>query len=80
MKKMTIASILLLFFAFLGCKSIEVSGSGHEEYPQFKDGYRDGAPDASKQMTLEEWQKKQEEEKAKEAEKEKRKKKKSVNS
>ncbi|MCU4155908.1 hypothetical protein J1N10_07965 [Carboxylicivirga sp. A043] len=79
MKKISVGSILLVFLVLAGCKSIEVTGSGHEEYPQFKDGYRDGDPDAPKQMTLEEWKKMQEEEKAKEAEKTKRKKKKSDN-
>ncbi|WP_430814114.1 hypothetical protein [Carboxylicivirga sp. RSCT41] len=75
MKKVSIAGFLLLVITFASCKSIEVTGSGHEEYPEFKDGYRDGDPDVPKYTTVEEWKKKQEEEKAKEEQKSKKKKK-----
>jgi hypothetical protein len=79
MKKVKIAAILLITISFASCKSIGVTGSGHEEYPEFKDGYRDGNPDEVKYTTLEEWKKLEEEKKAAEEEKDKRKKKKKKN-
>lgn len=74
MKKNNIAGFLLLILIFTSCKSIEVTGSGHEDYLEFKEGYRDGDPDEVKYTTVEEWKKLQEEKKAAEAEQAKKKK------
>ena len=76
MKNFICAFCLMLITSLVGCKSIEVSGSGHEEYPEFKQGYRDGDPDAPKFETVEEWKKRQEEEQKAEDEKAKKKEKK----
>ncbi|MBR8537447.1 hypothetical protein KDU71_17900 [Carboxylicivirga sediminis] len=73
MKHLMYGTCLLLFTGIFGCKSIGISGSGYDEYPEYKEGYRDGDPDAPKFETVEEWKKRQEEEKA-EAEKKKNKK------
>ncbi|WP_289053620.1 hypothetical protein [Carboxylicivirga marina] len=68
MKRLNIVGILFLIVVLASCKSIEISGSGHEEYPEFKDGYRDGDPDEVKYTTVEEWKKLEEEKKAAEEE------------
>ena len=75
MKNFIYGACLLLLSGLIGCKSIGISGSGHEEYPEFKDGYRDGDPDAPKFETVEEWKKRQEEKKKAEEEKNRKKKK-----
>jgi len=76
MKLFIYSACLLLICILFSCKSIEVSGSGHDEYPEFKEGYRDGDPDAPKFETVEEWKKRQEEEQKAEEEKAKKKEKK----
>ncbi|MBS2209861.1 hypothetical protein KEM09_00490 [Carboxylicivirga mesophila] len=73
MKHLVYGACLLLFIGLSGCKSIGISGSGYDEYPEYKEGYRDGDPDAPKFETVEEWKKRQEEEKKLEEEKLKKK-------